>query len=196
VLQCGPKGTACQICADANQCTTDTCDGTSHQCKNVPLGAGTTCDDNKYCTVNDQCDATHVCQGSARDCATPLGEVDDCKVGCDEMQHCHMLLLARADGVSCTRYATPTGGGQCQNGTCCTGCRAGLTCPAGDTLLVCGANGIACKNCLAGYDLSCVNVAASTCVGGQCNVATRQNGTACGILTKCCNGVCQAAACP
>ncbi len=76
VSACGTGGAACVDCDDGNVCTTDAC--SAGACTHTPAGAGGTCDDGAYCTVDDTCTASGECTGGARDCgATMCDEATD-----------------------------------------------------------------------------------------------------------------------
>jgi len=132
---------ACEVC---NQATPTAWSKTT----------GGTCDDGKYCTVADTCQAGVCTGGGARDCS---GVADACHVGaCDEV----------AD--TCTPSTV-------ENGTACTGdgnlCTAD-TCQNGTCTHAAVANGLPCTDdsnaCTADY-----------CMGGACQHAALANGIGC-----------------
>jgi hypothetical protein len=61
-----PEGAApigsCPLCNDNNSCTKDIC-LVGGGCRYDRLSAGSACDDQDACTVDDQCDAAGTCQG-------------------------------------------------------------------------------------------------------------------------------------
>lgn len=63
-------------CSDGNPCTTDICNPTTGACSYPPEPSTTSCEDGKFCTVNDHCDGNGTCaSGPARDCT------GTCRVG-------------------------------------------------------------------------------------------------------------------
>ncbi len=85
---------------------------------------GTTCNGAGGCVAcGVPCDAG-ICRDGSRDCAT---------LACTDKG------LA-PDGTPC-----PTG--QCAGGTCCGGCRTGMTCQPGTSDTACGSNGLSCRDC-------------------------------------------------
>jgi|GEM_PF-3120513 len=97
-------------------CVDGICDEEQDACVGDPLIAGTPCNDDLFCTVNDACDGLGTCVGTARDCSSLTNQ---CNQGiCDE------------DGEQCV--AEPVNEGQaCDDGLYCT---LGETCQAGSCL--------------------------------------------------------------
>ena len=48
-------------CEDFNGCTDDLC--VAYKCEFPPIAAGSACDDGDFCTENDECDGSGVCEG-------------------------------------------------------------------------------------------------------------------------------------
>jgi len=106
LVRCGQGGGPCVSCDDQTPCTTDTC-LPSGVCQSAPDPNGTPCDDGKYCSVNDKCQAGQ-CRGTPKQCTT----YQTCKVSeCSEQANTCVIENA-PDGKSC--YVT----GKCKNGDC------------------------------------------------------------------------------
>ena len=114
-------------CDDGNPCTEDQCQGLI--CSNMELADGTSCNDNKFCTVADQC-VGGVCQGIGRDCSEGLGP---CQVGVCKENEAKCLAQAKADGEACDDGLWCSVGNQCVSGECVGGTR---DCEDGDSCTV------------------------------------------------------------
>jgi hypothetical protein len=80
-------------CDDANPCTNDSCN-LSLGCVHVPAAGA--CNDGKYCTVDDKCDANGSCLGGGlRQCGS--------YASCSEGEECHCgkgMVAIDVDGIS------------------------------------------------------------------------------------------------
>ena len=143
----------------------------------------TSCDDGKYCTVGDTCQAGTCVGGAARDCS---GVADACHTGsCDETADtCQAAPVT--DGSTCTSDGNACTADTCQAGTCthaaianglpCTddgnGCTADY-CLSGLCQHTALANGLPCEDglyCTVGDACS-----AGACVGGGARDCTAKN---------------------
>ncbi|MBW1808752.1 MAG: VCBS repeat-containing protein [Deltaproteobacteria bacterium] len=99
-------------CDDGNACTTDTC--ALGYCGSVPVADGTACDDEQYCSENDQCSAG-MCGGTLRDCSLVA---DQCNDGtCDEVNNL-CTPQPKADGTACDDGLYCTVSVVCSGGVC------------------------------------------------------------------------------
>jgi RHS repeat-associated protein len=126
---CAPKPSASTCTPDGNDCTTDTCNGSSLACQHPPKSNGTTCEDGNYCTVGDTCQAGSCSNpGPLKTCA-PTGQ---CRAAgtCDpDTGICSSPPLA--NGLSCSDGNRCTADDVCQMGTCLPGAWSTAMCPAG-----------------------------------------------------------------
>ncbi|MCA9582311.1 MAG: hypothetical protein KC416_10990, partial [Myxococcales bacterium] len=86
-----------------DECNVGTCDPATGFCVTAPRPSGTECDDRLYCTVNDECDGSGTCGGTARDCD---------------------------DGLACTTDSCDDVGDSCLNAIAATSCVINNTCRA------------------------------------------------------------------
>jgi hypothetical protein len=95
------SGTAV-VCSASDQChVAGTCDTATGSCSNPTAPNGTTCDDQTYCTVSDQC-TDGVCGGSPRDCNDNLSCTAD---SCNETaQQCDHIINVGTCLISGTCY--------------------------------------------------------------------------------------------
>jgi hypothetical protein len=76
------SGSAKDCSGVTDQCNVGVCDPSTGSCDADPVGDGTSCNDNQYCTVSDECSGG-VCGGSSRDCSAVATNM--CSTGvCDE----------------------------------------------------------------------------------------------------------------
>ncbi|HOX42296.1 MAG TPA: proprotein convertase P-domain-containing protein [Myxococcota bacterium] len=163
-------GGAARVCADANQCTADSCSEATDACVySAPAANGLACNDTLFCNTGETC-LNGACQGGA---ANTCSDGNVCTVdSCNEA------------GDTCVNNAAAANGTACSDGLYCT---TGEVCTAG----ACG-GGLA-RNC-ADAD-PCTN---DTCNEGTdtCAHAAVANGTACddgawcNIGETCTGGVC------
>ncbi len=123
---CNPADGSCIYGHEDRDCAFGCSNGAcrSSQCQGQP--AGTACDDENACTVDDACDDDGVCRGAARVCDDENPCTDD---GCEPDSGCtHTPNQAPCDdGDACTV------GDVCQGGTCqgvAEDCDDGLDCTA------------------------------------------------------------------
>lgn len=114
-------------CNDGNVCTQDVCNLATYKCENNYLN-GISCDDGKWCTVNDAC-SYGVCNGTLRDCSS-YGDI--CNVGtCDESADT-CKKSPKPDSTICDDGQWCTVSDHCSSGTCISGglrnCGTGYTC--------------------------------------------------------------------
>jgi len=105
---CSSADEACAVGACVNLAPDE------HACAPVPKAAGDSCDDGKYCTSGDQCNADGACEGNVVDCAVS----DGCKTGtCQEgAQGCVTAKLP--EGADCNDDDACTAADSCVNGQC------------------------------------------------------------------------------
>jgi hypothetical protein len=91
------------------------CDDAADTCVTQPKVDGTACDDNLFCTVNDQCIGGGCAAGPARDCST-VG--DQCNDGvCDDAADT-CAAQPKVDGTACDDNLFCSEIDTCQNGFC------------------------------------------------------------------------------
>ncbi|MFO0759880.1 MAG: hypothetical protein U0359_25570 [Byssovorax sp.] len=156
-LGCAPQaineGGPCDN-GDVNGCSQGQCK--QGMCTSIPKNDGQSCDDNKYCTINDHCQGGS-CTGDPNPCAPPD---DVCKIGvCDENFKMCTVTNGNEGGV-CSDGNPCTINEKCQSGQCVggvagnqgqmcddgNGCTMGTTCNNG----VCGNPGSQIQNCVSG----------------------------------------------
>ncbi|AKU89642.1 hypothetical protein AKJ08_0029 [Vulgatibacter incomptus] len=154
----------------ADQCVTAVCNDGRYEgpvgvCVQVPLEAGTACDDGLFCTLNDVCDGEGVCVGTTpNDCGL---EPASCQaVACDE------------DSQTCD-FVAGNEGGSCDSGDLC---EVG-SCHAGECV---GAP----KSC-AGLNGACT-VGVCNPADGSCEAEPVDAGTSCSLFGL---GQCEFATC-
>jgi hypothetical protein len=144
-------------------CAKGVCEG--GKCVTSPANEGDSCNDGKFCTDNDRCEAG-TCKGEPKVCP----DLDDCRAGvCDEeAKHC--TVNDAPDGAACDDENACTGDGICLGGLCQTGVEicANLTDDCNTSV---------CVDAETGCMVTPVNE------GGICNI------TVCGRGT-CSNGTC------
>jgi hypothetical protein len=142
---------------DANGCSQGQCKAGA--CTSVPKNDGQTCDDAKFCTINDHC-LGGGCVGDPNPCAPPSNA---CMIGvCNENAKSCVVTIGN-DGSPCDDGNFCTGGEKCASGQCVGGQPAN--------------NGVACddKNgCTGGT--TCIN---GTCGGPTSQITTCSSGDAC-----------------
>jgi hypothetical protein len=105
-------GTPVSCPTPTNPCETAECDP-AQGCVTKTKADGTSCKDNKYCTVSDVCKAG-VCVGQPRDC----GSAPVCnKATCDETQKT-CVTSPEKDGTTCDDQDSCTQDESCQGGKC------------------------------------------------------------------------------
>jgi hypothetical protein len=112
-------------CDDGNDCTTDSCDPSTHQCVHTPVADGTSCQ-GKPCTTNSVCQAGLCLDGPFKKCTASdqCHAVGTCSPATGECENPNV-----ANGTKCDDGNKCTYGDQCNAGLC-----------AG-TPLVCGGTG-------------------------------------------------------
>jgi hypothetical protein len=117
------------------KCSIGLCDPQTG-CKPMPFNEGASCDDSKFCTINEVCQNGTCGGGQATPCAPPGG----CFVGmCDELNNACTTVPGN-DGVACDDGSPCTEGTTCSNGACLGGapanegiaCDDGTACTAGE----------------------------------------------------------------
>ncbi len=105
----------CSVVSDF--CNVGSCDEAAGGCVGIPRDDGTSCDDGKFCTVNDHCTAG-ACMGDPRDCSAAG---DACNTGvCDEnLADC--VPMPVSDGTTCDDGKFCTDSDSCQSGRCVGG---------------------------------------------------------------------------
>ena len=123
-------------------CVDGICDENADQCTGDPLIAGTPCNDDQFCTVNDSCDGLGNCLGDARDCSALTNQCN--QGGCDDTSD-QCVALPANEGSACDDGLYCTTGETCQTGSCAGSdrdCDDGDTC----TLDACDEANDACDN--------------------------------------------------
>jgi hypothetical protein len=106
-------GTPVTCSPPANPCDTAECDPAAG-CVTKAKADGESCEDGKYCTVNDTCKAG-VCSGASRDCQ---GTAPPCNTGsCDEAKKACVFTPVQ-DGAACDDQDACTQNEACQGGKC------------------------------------------------------------------------------
>jgi hypothetical protein len=180
-------------------CQQGICNEVTKKCEVVPAAKGTSCDDGKFCTLDDACDDEGVCQGGApNDCgmAPPPCTVLECK---EASQSC--TTMPAAEGAPCVSLDKCVVNAKCSAGQCLGAQKDCFFAPVPDEchVAVCnpqtgtcdpqpGNEGLGCtdaadlctvsKTCMAGVcqggvpkDCSAKN---APCATGTCDVATGQ----------------------
>jgi len=102
-------------CADANPCTTDTCDPVAG-CKHTVVPNGTSCSDANVCNGNDTCQNGSCTHGIALNC----NDGNPCTVDtCDPIAGCQHGVAP--DGTPCPDGNLCNGAETCQSGVCTAG---------------------------------------------------------------------------
>ena len=158
-----------------NQCfnTPGSCSGGS--CSYMKKDPGTGCSDGNACTDGDRCNADGECAGNPITCnAPPNAQCFDVPGSCS--------------GGNCSYNRKEPG----------TGCNDGNACTENDR---CGGNGECAGSpvaCNSPPNALCFN-SPGTCGGGDCTYMKKPDGTTCGSMQECrdglCTGVCADAAC-
>ncbi|MGM0557096.1 MAG: MopE-related protein [Myxococcota bacterium] len=175
-------------CSSAgDQCNEGTCDENLNRCTAQPVADGTSCDDNRFCTISDVC-TSGSCGGSNRDCSS---ETDQCNTGvCNETaDQCEGRPVS--DGTTCDDSLFCTVSDTCTSGTCGGSTRpcgsAGDQCNDG----ICDESSDACIASPKPDGTTCDDTeyctTNDTCSGGTCNGSSRD----CSAFDDQCNtGVC------
>ncbi|MFT4571388.1 MAG: hypothetical protein ACI8TX_001683 [Hyphomicrobiaceae bacterium] len=153
-----------QMCNDQNGCTDDICIA-EIGCASSNNTAG--CDDAKFCTVDDTCDAG-VCLGAVRDCDDAVGCTDD---SCDELGDACVQAPSDAtcdDGAFCNGDETCDLVSDCQAGVATDCTDLDSACTSG----VCDDGVDGCVSVAISEDEACDDGLVSTendrCVNGFC----------------------------
>ncbi|RDV38089.1 hypothetical protein DV096_09755 [Bradymonadaceae bacterium TMQ3] len=160
---CYPAGTTnpsaeCFVC-DPAQSTTDW----------SPKAAGTACDNDLFCTINDTCNAVGQCQaGEARVCET---------------SQCYGGVVCSNAARACVPTQPQTGTSCDDNNLCTTGdiCQAGSCVPG--AVVDCSAEGSACATGVCNPQT------------GACETAPLADGSSCDTGSVCTSGVCESGVC-
>lgn len=177
VISGTPKtaGDACVVGGDRGACANVDVDGDRRpdytECCNGCLNSRNEC-----VAFGSQTDSA--CGNSGRECGS-----------CGECGTCTSSGTCAPSSGSCT-------GGQCLNGSCCTGCISGSTCFV-NAAANCGANGGACVPCDDGKSCTTDTCAAGSCQhsnvsggcndGNQCTVNDSCSGSSCSGTAKDCD---------
>ncbi len=163
-----------------------------------PKAGGTSCDDNQFCTVNDQCNLFGVCEGGDRDCGDGLGcTADICNEGSDTCSHeqnantCLVNGTCFAEGNTnpvndceqCSSEANPADWSPRDLGASC----GGVAPAAADN--VCDGGGMCIVGCNEGFDDCDNDLASGNSNGCETTLGTTANclscGNACGMGNEC-----------
>ena len=123
-------GNTANCAGSASPCADGVCKSTgpgTFSCNAVAKAAGTACEDDKYCTAADTCDATGKCTaGAALSCAA---QNDACNTGtCDETKK-QCLKVPKATTVGCDDTLYCSTGDHCDSLGKCVG-SAAINCPS------------------------------------------------------------------
>ena len=193
--------------ASSDQCNKGSCVATAvdkASCVKTPVAGGTTCDDGKYCTTGDKCNASGVCASTAAlDCSSLNGKCSDGV--CDEAaKQCKSQPKSNTtqcdDGLACTSGDKCDGKGGCAAGTpvTCTG-TACKPSKCDEVVKGCSAynagSGAVCDdgNACTAVDSCdgagvCKGASPKTCSGDACNTAACDSKTGACVLTPVANG--------
>lgn len=147
----------------------ESCNETTRTCTR-PDPVGAPCNDERFCTLGETCDANGECSGGASPC--PAGDGDgNCAQACDELADACTAFdeegAACDDGLFCTGTDRCDGRGGCQGwGDPCSG-------PDGDA------------NCAESCD-----EAANSCTASDMDGALCSDGLACTLRERCLGGTC------
>jgi V8-like Glu-specific endopeptidase len=102
-----------------DQCNNGQCAPSTGQCFSAPKPNGTGCNDDLFCTVDDQCTSGN-CVGSARDCSGVSDQCNDplCNEGTNQCEP-----APKPDGTVCDDEQFCTVDDQCAGGSCAGGSR-------------------------------------------------------------------------
>ncbi|MDI7269261.1 MAG: MYXO-CTERM sorting domain-containing protein, partial [Myxococcota bacterium] len=102
-------------CDDDNPCTTDSCDPTTYECRNIARADGATCDDEDACTTGESC-SSGVCTGGT---TVTCDDDNDCTTDtCDTSTGCVNTITA---GATCDDGDENTTDDVCGNDGVCAG---------------------------------------------------------------------------
>lgn len=190
----GSGGGTCRVDADCQisdvPCTRYAC-AFGGVCQLLTLADGTSCDDGKFCTVDDKC-ALGKCGGDPRPCP---GQ-DTCNVGaCDEaMETC---VIALADGAACDDGDPCTESGTCSAGACVKGPDACAKLATDCIDATCNpVVGCVKNNKLDGTGCGMSFCSNGTCKTGHCDITAINEGVACDdgkfctVGDRCTSGFC------
>jgi len=169
------KGTA-PNCADAVNCTVDSCDETSHACKHATNDAA--CSDGLFCNGTETCNAVTGCvAGTPVQCADGIScTTDSCNESAKSCQHAANNALC-SDGLFCDGSETcnpstgcVAGTNPCAAGTSCNEQTDSCACVPQCSNKQCGDNGCGgtCGTCGSGQ----------ACNAGKCVASSSCNGIA------------------
>jgi hypothetical protein len=189
------QGGKCQAgapvtCTSGDACNAAVCQSTgptSYSCGKKPLPPATPCDDGKFCTQNDQCDAVGKCQGGGQ-MACPGNSCTNAT--CDEATKA-CISQPKLKGTNCDDGKFCTTGDSCDGqGVCLSGqllkCQGAPPCGNG----TCDE---ATDQCVVVYAKQCC-VSADQCDDGEgctkdfCSVPATGGAGTCGhdVVTTCC----------
>ncbi|RJO69017.1 MAG: M6 family metalloprotease domain-containing protein [Myxococcales bacterium] len=174
------QGGTARDCASAltePQCQSANCNEVADRCETTAANNGSTCNDGKFCTVNEICQSGQCGGGAARDCSaavtTPACQSASCNENVDRCE-----TLAANNNQACDDGQFCTVGEVCRSGACQRGtardCSAAVTEPQCQTPQ-CDEADDACE-------------AASANEGGGCD-----DGQFCTVGEVCHSGACQGA---
>ena len=159
--------------ADDDSNCRESCDEKARSC-NAPDPAGSACNDGRFCTDGESCDASGECGGGYPHCSGADGD-DDCSESCDELADACTADDAAgspcSDGLFCTATDRCDGRGQCRG--------------AGDP---CEGNGA-----VADGDGDCSEAcdeATGSCGAPDPDGAPCDDGLACTVDERCVSGAC------
>ncbi|NMB75029.1 MAG: hypothetical protein GYA21_07855 [Myxococcales bacterium] len=124
---CGGSARDCSHLS--GQCQDGVCDEDAGRCVAAPKPPSTPCDDGKFCTQGEACDANGQCVGGQSPCTS------ECQSGCDEAnRRCTFSTQGTpcaGDGIDCTTNDACDGAGECRgtpDDAFCAASRPGSRC--------------------------------------------------------------------
>jgi hypothetical protein len=147
----------------------ESCDEASRSCT-AQDGSGAPCDDGRFCTVGERCDAAGSCAGGASPC--PAGDGDgNCAESCDELADA--CTAFDAEGAACDDGLFCTASDLCDGRGVCNGWGDPCTTSAGDA------------NCS-----GACNEADDSCSLPEIDGSPCSDGLACTLGERCIGGTC------
>lgn len=189
------RGTPVSCAHLSTECATGECNPGTGECRAVPQPDDTDCDDDRFCTVNDECQSGQ-CVGADRDCSIAGNGV--CIRGvCDEETNGCIADATIENGSPCDDNSRCTGDGACLDGACQPGaaldcshltdqCNVGVCdpqAPAGDP---CVAQAV--ENNTPCTDLDDACTLGDTCQNGACVPGPAPDADGDGHVTDACGG--------
>ena len=164
---------ASKVCADQNDCTADSCDWSTGDCRFTDLPVDSACDDGLPCSEGDACDGQGLClPGGDKDCDDSNAcTADSCGVSSGDCLH-----SPTPGGTTCDDGDPCSVGDTCENGVCQAGSPKDCSddepctidsCDVVDGSCVHDADTLDAEPCSSGLCLEGETCAAGVCGGGD-----------------------------